>query len=142
LLTEYSVLRAEINGRIGYIFQIGAVSAVALTWLLQQFTEKYGWAPWLGLVTLVGGIGFYSWQNLRELWRVGGRLIQIEHEVNSRAGEHLIEWETLWGGNPKNVSAFTFLFGKVGPRPRSELPKLDPIYLEREAAAKEGSSSP
>jgi len=36
LLTEYASLRSEINARMTSVYQVAAVTAVAVTWLLQQ----------------------------------------------------------------------------------------------------------
>lgn len=127
LMSEYAGLRAEINSRTGYGFQITAIAAAAATWLLQQtYTD---WRPWLGLVLILGALKIMWSVNGRDIWRAARRIRELEREINSRAGEHLLVWETLWGA--ARTTLFKSFFSKLEPSPYSELPPLDPSYLQR-----------
>jgi hypothetical protein len=141
LLTEYSVLRAETNSRIGYEYQIGGASAVAIAWLLQQLsTGNYGWTFWwLGLLIIIGGFFWFSLANYAHVSRCALRLSEIERDINRRAGEHLMVWQELWGGTLGSLLGGLFASRAIAwgvqwspwkdrrkPRPRSELPPLDP----------------
>ena len=65
--------------------------------------------------------------NIRDLTRAANRIKEIEHEINSRAGEHLLVWETLSGVLTK-MGLFKSYFSLVKTSPRSDLPPLDLSY--------------
>jgi hypothetical protein len=127
LLAEYSSLRAEINSRNALVFQIGAVSAVSITWLLQQAdisSKKF----WVGVIILLTGTAIFGWVNIRDIWKASGRLRELEHDINSRAGEHLLIWETLWGA--AKFRWLSSIFGMHGASDRSQLRRLDSQKVE------------
>ena len=94
LLSEYTALRAEIVSRTGYSFQIRVVVAAVITWLLQQ--PPITWQVAIGLAVVALFVLWFSLLNIRDTWRVADRIKELEHEINSRAGEHLLVWERLW----------------------------------------------
>ena len=109
------------------VFQIGAVSAVSITWLLQQAdisSKKF----WVGLMILLTGTAIFGWVNIREIWRASQRLRELEHEINNRAGEHLLVWETIWGA--AKFRWFSIIFGRPGASDRSHLPGLDSEHVD------------
>ncbi|MGH6769770.1 MAG: hypothetical protein ACRECO_12215 [Xanthobacteraceae bacterium] len=97
LLSEYAALRAEIVARTSFGFQIAAVALAGITWFMQQSLIARPWYFWL----IMAGVGacfvIAIFVNTRDLSRAAHRIKEIEHEVNSRAGEHLLIWETLGG---------------------------------------------
>ena len=137
LLSEYAALRAELVSRTGYGFQIAAVALVGITWLLQQQLSGRSWLFWVMMGIVVGCFAIAIFVNTRDLSRVAHRLKDIEHEVNSRAGEHLLVWETL-GGVVTRMSLLRSFVSPIKTFTRSQLPPLDPAYLQREAAQKNG----
>ncbi len=128
LFKEYGTLRTEIISRTGYGFQSGAVLAAVGTWLLQQPSDSwYNWAFVAGIVIL-GSVGFIFLRvNVRDIWKAAHRIKELEHEINSRAGEHLLVWERLYGA--ARMSFLAGLFSRIEPLPRSSLPPLDSKYL-------------
>jgi hypothetical protein len=71
--------------------------------------------------------------NVRDVKKAANRVKDLEHEINSRAGEHLLVWETLSGALTRGTGLLRSYFSKVSPRPRSALPPLDTSYLVRQA---------
>jgi hypothetical protein len=134
LLAEYAALRAEIVGRTGFGFQTAAVGLAGLTWFLQQTLS--GRAIWFWVAMAFVGFGFCIavFVNLRDLGRAAERLKQIELEVNSRAGEHLLVWETL-SGILTRAGPIAGFFTLAPPLSRDKLPPLKPEYLLRQREA-------
>jgi hypothetical protein len=89
LLREYDALRADIANRNNNTFEVFAAAIglvigalVYRAWLL------------LGIVIiLIGPALYFLWRDLREN---ATRLLQIEDDVNRRAGERLLRWDTQW----------------------------------------------
>lgn len=128
LLSEYSALRSEIVGRTGFGFQIAAVLLAAITWFMQQQLNGRPWYFWVVMGFVAAGFVLATFVNLRDISRLALRSKELEHEINSRAGEHLMVWETLSGVVTRAGSIQGF-FSLVKPLPRSKLPPLDPSYL-------------
>jgi hypothetical protein len=135
LLAEYAALRAELMARTGFGFQIAAVFLAGFTWFLQQQLSGRSWWFWAGMVGV--GVCFLIaiFVNVRDLTRAARRLKDIEAEVNSRAGEHLLVWETL-GGVVTRQNLWLSFVSPVKMEPRSALPPLDATYLRLEADRK------
>lgn len=132
LLSEYATLRAELIARTGYGFQAAIVAFGLITWLSQQDAVKTpGWV-WVAAPFVAIAIGIAIFVNVRDLTRAAKRVAEIEQEVNSRAGEHILIWETLGGVIGQMGLAKSFIT-MVKTLSRSKLPPLDPTYLEREA---------
>jgi len=125
LLSEYAALRAEIVARTGFGFQIAAVALVGITWLVQQSLRGQPWLYWVIMAGVSMCFLIAIFVNTRDLSSVAHRLKEIEHEVNSRAGEHLLVWETL-GGVLTGVSVTRRFLSMVRTKPPSETPSARP----------------
>jgi hypothetical protein len=141
LLAEYGALRGEILARTGFGFQIAAVSLGAITWFLAQQLSGRPWWFWcaMGIVGTCFAIAMFV--NSRDGEKTARRLKDIEYEVNSRAGEHILVWETLNGAITR-MGLIRSYFSLIPPLPRSELPPLDPKYLEQQEAIKKKTNLP
>jgi hypothetical protein len=115
--------------RTGYGFQIAATAAVTTTWFLQQPLAGRSWLFWLLMVAVATCFCVAIFVNTRELKRVAARLKEIEHKVNSRAGEHLLAWETLCEVLTK-AGLFLSFFSVLPTWSRDKLPPLDSRYLK------------
>ena len=128
LLFEYSALRAEVLTRTGYGYQLCAIFVAIATWILKEATANSSHYFWTG----VGGlILLFVWAvaiNARDLRRAASRVEELEHEINSRAGEHLLIWETLHGVMARMGLVWSF-FSRIPSRSKASLPPLDPKYL-------------
>jgi len=101
ILAEYNSLRAESTARMTSVYQVATMTALVLIWLLQQ---KDGGAPlYLGLIAAIAGLSICAWTIARDLGRTGIRVRQIEGEINKRAGEDLMVWESKWGGQTSSL---------------------------------------
>ena len=134
LMQEYATLRAEIIARTGFGFQLAGITAAALTWFVGQRLWDPALSPlppWalaaLGIIVFVVVILFRV--NKRDIWKAAARLREIEHEVNSRAGERLLIWETAAGAG--RMSFWRSLISRVPITAREKLPSLDPKYIQR-----------
>lgn len=95
LLVEYSGLRAEVTARTTHGFQLLAIGVTAAS-LLVAFSDKA--SPVLafsaaGVIALFFIIAAHF--TLRDIYRAAARLKEIELDVNDRAGEDLMTWESL-----------------------------------------------
>jgi hypothetical protein len=116
LLAEYSSLRSEIVARLGHAYQLMAVGTAVLAAIAALQPNRpllYGIVGFVLAVFLIG-----CWFVYKDLYKLGHRVREIEHDVNRRAGEHLLVWESLWGG----LATGLWRYGK--PLPRSTLPTL------------------
>lgn len=124
LLAEYNTLRNELIARTGYGFQIGAAIAAIVTWLLQW---PFSAASFLGFLIVVGGTLIFARVNVRDWEKAAAEVRELEHEINSRAGEHLLTHERLSGAAGR-MGFLSGLFDKIERLPKSSLPPLDPSY--------------
>jgi MFS family permease len=128
IMAEYAALRSEIMTRTGYGFQVAAVAAATITWLVQQqLSHPLPWYLWIVIFLVAVCVGIAIFVNVRDLTRAAKGAKQLEHEVNCRAGEHLLVWETLSGVLTK-MGLIRSFFSMATPSSRSELPPLDPSY--------------
>jgi hypothetical protein len=119
LLSEYSSLRSELLSRTGYGFQIGAAIIALLTWLLQQ---SFDMRTILAFVLIACGVIIYTKVNITQMVKLSKRLRDIEYEVNTIAGEHIMIWEQTSGAGRKG-----YLAGALGHNPsltKESLPEL------------------
>jgi uncharacterized membrane protein len=130
---EYAALRAELMARTGFGFQIATVALAGITWFMQQQLQGKPWWFWAVMIGVAACFGLAIFVNLRDISRPAFRLKALEHEINSRAGEHLLVWETLSGIVTRAGIVLGF-FRLAKPLDRSKLPALDPTYLERDTA--------
>jgi hypothetical protein len=130
LLSEYSTLRAEIISRTANGFTLTTIGVTVLTWVIKEFTSNSPWYYWLGALTLFVVFGLGVFVNIRDITRAARRVKALEHEINSRAGEHLLIWETL-SGVATRMGILRSFFCNVKPLPRSKLPPLQAFYLDK-----------
>jgi hypothetical protein len=142
LLNEYNTLRSEIMARTGYGFQLLPLGGAVITWLIQTLLTIKAtlsiFSVWfLGIAIFIISVVYImaNCVNARDLKAAARRVKELEHEINSRAGEHLLIWETL-SGLLNKMGLWKSFFSKARPLPRTELPPLDPSYLKRETAKK------
>lgn len=141
LLSEYSALRAEIIARTNLGFQIAAVALGGITWFAQQQMSGRPWYFWAIMIFVVVCFFIAIFVDARDLLRAAYRVADIECEVNSRAGEHLLIWENL-GGVGGRVNLVISFFSMVKTLPRCKLQPLDRTYLDRDVAiAKEKATA-
>ena len=95
LLHEYATLRAEILARIGHMYPLGAASAALFFWLLAR---PFNFWLWLAFIASLIVVTYFYWLISRDIKKAARRLRELEHDINERAGETLLIWETKWGG--------------------------------------------
>lgn len=107
LLQEYATLRQEIIARISHGYQIMSVGTVLFAWIF--ITKTQGIPFWLAFVIALIIFLFAVWFILRDINKAAERIRELETEINSRAGEELLVWESRWG------SAVTGFWGRARP---------------------------
>ena len=124
LLSEYSALRSEILSRTGFGFQLAAIATAVITYMLKETLQ------WYTIMFFAFSFGVAIFVNIRDLTRAAYRVKELELEINSRAGEHLLIWETLSGlmTRAKLIKSF---FNRMDSLPRSELPPLNSSFLQK-----------
>jgi hypothetical protein len=101
LLHEYDTLRQEVMSRYSAQFQtIGAIGVIFAA-LIAAMVTGLGVVPGLWLIAC-GFVAFWAlflWADA-DISRLAKRLIELEKDVNTRAGETLLVWESSrsWGG--------------------------------------------
>lgn len=94
LALEYSSLRSGINARMSNMFQLSAVFVgVAVLMFRQSFGVRAVVITAL-VVAFFIGLGLL-WH---DILKAGRRVQQLETEINRRASEKLLVWETELGG--------------------------------------------
>jgi len=130
MLSEYAAIRAEVLARTGYGFQVFGFFTVVLTWVVTQSSTVSPLLFWPVLVAIVAGFVVLDFVNSRDLRIAAEHLKKMEHEINSRAGEHLLVWETQYGIYNKFSLVQSYFRGR--PRiPRDQFQKLDSSYLAK-----------
>lgn len=95
LLAEYNSLRAEALSRGGTAYQILAIAAGALSWLLSQTPDiKFA----LICAVLSFALGFAAFVCILDVRNACSRTRELEAEINKRAGQKLLLWESERGG--------------------------------------------
>jgi ABC-type transport system involved in Fe-S cluster assembly fused permease/ATPase subunit len=95
LAMEYSSLRSDVNARMSSMFQLSAVFfGVAALMFQQSFGVRVVVITALALVAFLIGLGLL-WH---DIVKAGRRVQQLEAEINRRASEKLLVWETELGG--------------------------------------------
>ena len=103
LLQEYNTLRSELVANTGKAMQMAALLGVVLTLILSRPIDKRFWvAASVGLVGLIG-LGSVIVRDIRRLAR---RVIELEKDINRRAGEELLVWESRWGGVTSGLPSY------------------------------------
>ncbi len=110
LFKEYDALRSEIQGRTNNGYQLWAIGAAVLTWLVSRPIDSKFWIL-LALFVLVFSIA--SWTAFRDINKASVRLRELENQINALAGQHLLEWESRWGSAVRGY----FRWGGPSKRP-------------------------
>ena len=118
LLHEYDTLRQEILTRTRTGHQILAVAAVPFIWIISQIMTGHPtfwfWVIWIVfLAASIAAVSVAAWFTMRDIKKAAERIRELEADINSRAGEDLLVWETRWGG------AVTGFWGQARPLPKS-----------------------
>jgi hypothetical protein len=131
LLQEYSTLRAELVANGTKLFQMAALTGALLTWTISRPLDKRFW-----IAALIGGgglfwLGFVLIKDTRKLAR---RVADLERDINGRAGEELLVWESRWG---RAVTGFIVMHPPLPSRP------IDPAggVVDLKAGTTSGSSA-
>jgi ABC-type transport system involved in Fe-S cluster assembly fused permease/ATPase subunit len=95
IFKEYDTLRTEIIALTGHMYNVigfgAAISAALLAWSTSQGFDFRFWF----LVFVFASVVWLLWMMLHvAISRNAERLRQIEAEVNRRAGDKLLQWET------------------------------------------------
>ncbi len=95
LALEYSSLRGDINARMSSMFQLSAIF-VTIVALVVKLPDNGN------VITIIAGAFGLLLVGLGLLWhdivKVGKRVQSIEKEINQRAKEKLLIWESELGG--------------------------------------------
>jgi hypothetical protein len=108
LLHEHGTLRSEVSARTNNLYQLGAAGTALFVWIMGR---PLGFGFWFALTTSLVVILYFYWLISRDIKKAATRLRELEKEINSRAGETLLVWETRWGG------AVTGIWGRAKPLP-------------------------
>jgi hypothetical protein len=106
LFKEYEALRSGILGRTNNGYQLWAIGAALLTFLMSRPLDVKFWIL-MSIFTVV--FSLFSWTTFRDINKAAERLREIEGSINLLAGDELLQWETRWG------SGVTGFFGKARP---------------------------
>ena len=95
LLTEYITVPSEAIARTGHGFQIGGFVIAALSFVEAQ-AVNWNWKTVVILICIAifGISGLFM--VIRDLLMASMRIRDIESDVNHRAGEILLSWQTHW----------------------------------------------
>jgi hypothetical protein len=97
LLHEYDKLCQEIHNRTSSGFQLLAVGAVVFVWIISQ--QRLDGHLWSVIVVSAIILSCGTWMVFRDIKKAATRLRELEKDINRRAGEELLVWETRWGGD-------------------------------------------
>jgi hypothetical protein len=94
LLHEYNTLRQEILTRTTQGFQLLAICAALFVWIIQA---NLNWRFLIGLIAAMAILLIGSWITFNKITEISIRLLELEKDINTRAGEKLLVWETQHG---------------------------------------------
>jgi hypothetical protein len=100
LLQEYATLRTEILSRTNNQYQLGAAAVALLVWVIGRPLSVWLWVA-LGVST--ASVAYVYWMIVRDMKKAAARLRELEHEINRRAGETLLVWESNWSGGVAGI---------------------------------------
>jgi hypothetical protein len=95
LLQEYVSLRSETLTRTTNLYQLLAFSAVLFVWIMGQSSNDHFWVAFFSVLLV---FLFFFRLISRDIDKAATRLRELEQDINHRAGETLLVWETRWGG--------------------------------------------
>ena len=124
LLAEYNTLRAEVLAARSYVAQAVSITAAVVMGVIGfSFSTSFKvptWVPWCVTGVAIAYLGITFGWNEASTRRFTKRLRALEADVNARAGERLLIWESDFGWGSMAVRRTTD--GKPGvpadgPRP-------------------------
>jgi hypothetical protein len=117
LLAEYNTLRTEVIAARGNVAQaISLASAVIMAALGYKFSKDgFDWFQFAQVAaSALAYLGFTFWWNEKNTRTFTARLREIEGDINERASERIILWETDYGWGSivvninKNFKGYTY----------------------------------
>jgi hypothetical protein len=103
-LHEYDALRRQIEQRTGHGYLL--FSAAALAFFNVTAIDTLGLRFWIVFAISGTTILLASWFIIRDIGLASRRLRELEEDINDRAEEDLLVWETVWGIFPQSPRAF------------------------------------
>lgn len=95
LLQEYATLRSELLTRTNNVYQLITISAGLFVWILGRSPSSVLF--WLALVAVLAPFSYFYWLLSCDIAKAAKRVRELENDINRRAGETLLVWETSWG---------------------------------------------
>jgi hypothetical protein len=86
-------MTGEESARMNHGYQLLSVAMAAIA-IISVF-QQARWAIFSASFTIVAIFFFACWLVWRDLHKLARRVKEIELDVNARAGEHLLVWETI-----------------------------------------------
>lgn len=94
LLQEYNTLRAELVVNGNKTFQLLSLGGALFVLIISRPLDVRFWTA---LVAALVGISYFSFVVMRDIRRLAKRVRELEHDINRRADEELLIWESRWG---------------------------------------------
>jgi hypothetical protein len=104
LLAEYNTLRADVLDARSSLAKAAALTAAVIVGVFAvYYTSAFSGPKWAPLILVVAALASLL---ITYAWMEGAtqgftrRIRQLEADINARAGEQLLQWETIhgWGG--------------------------------------------
>jgi hypothetical protein len=107
LFHEYDTLRTEVIHRLNNSYQLVAVAGALLLWVVSNAKCDSGrfWVV-LGISVLL--VLAFGWLIYTDIKTISGRVRDLEKDINKRAGETLLVWETCY--SPLSVGYVRYYF--------------------------------
>jgi hypothetical protein len=96
LLAEYGSLRTEVIHRTNNLYQLVAAGAVLFSVAVSR--QRIDAVFWITVGLSITVVAAFAFLINRDLDKAARRLRDLELDINTRAGETLMIWETRWGG--------------------------------------------
>lgn len=106
ILEEYRSLRTEVlqrNTVLNSILTVAGTVSAATVGIMVQYSAYVAVSITILVVLLL--VAYAFWIIDYDSRRIGFRLRQIETEVNHRANDNLLRWETEHGLNPEGINS-------------------------------------
>jgi hypothetical protein len=94
LLQEYNTLRSELVSGSNRSFQLLSVGSALFVLIVSRPLDRRFWTA---IVASIIALSYGRFITLRDIRRLAKRVRELEHEINRRAGEELLVWESRWG---------------------------------------------
>lgn len=97
LMQEYNSLRSWVFSRVNNAYQLIGIGPAALAILL-TVSQVSGALLIVALILAMAGFSLGLCLTVLDVQQAGIRLLELEKEINRRAGQELLQWETRFGG--------------------------------------------